>query len=208
MTKFPTESRDVQGLEGDEYPDFKVGPVCAVPGCRRLTDHAHHLFSRGMMGGAFNWVLVPDGTEIGNKAPLCYRHHEQVTNNEIGITYQGGRFFWEGEPLSWQPPKKGGPEEVSVTEQEERPVCPGCGRRMPKPRIDTPVEEKKRRKTWAVSVPATVEEDGADVLDALLESAREKMDAAGLDWGEGQKYFVLSTALGLFVMHAEQVLSN
>jgi hypothetical protein len=207
VTKFPTESRQVVGLEGEDYGAFKVGPTCSVPRCTRLTDHAHHLFSRGMMGGAFSWVLTPDGVEIGNLVPLCYRHHEQVTNNEIGITYQGGRFFWEGEPLTWQPPSKNGPEEVG-TEPEERPICPGCGRRLPKPKIDSPTEEKKKRKTWAVSVPATVEEDGADVLDALLEAAREKMDEAGLDWGEGQKYFVLSTALGLFVQHADLIMSN
>lgn len=227
LTRFPTESRNVVGLEGEGYEKFKVGPSCSTPHCTRLTDHAHHLFSRALMGGPFDWVRLPDGEEIGNLVPLCYRHHNNVTDNQVHITYEKGQFLWEGEPLSWQPPKKGFASLVTtqlvdgsldpesdgrpeLPDRPERPICDGCGRLLPRPKIETPPEDRKTRKTWAVSVPYTVQEDGADTLDALLEASRDEMEKAGLDWGEGHKvkFNILATVLALFVQNAQAILSN
>lgn len=246
VTRFPTESRDVEGVAVDaDHPDYKVPSICGAPGCAKFSDHAHHLFSRGLMGGAHTWIRLPDGTETGNLVPLCYHHHEKVTNNEIHIMYENGSYIWDDGykllPMSWQPPRKpvyvdprelarskltvelpdpnkrlhlprkeSGPPPEEQTTETEKPVCPSCGRSLPKPKLDTPSEEKKVRKTWAIAVPWTVEEDGADVLDALLEAAQEKMDAAGLDWGQGHKvkYYILATALGLFVQQADVILSD
>lgn len=213
MTKFPTESRQIEGLEGQGYESYRVGPTCSSPGCSKFADHAHHLFSRGMMGGAYDWVRLPDGTETGNTVPLCYHHHQRVTDNEVHITYETGKFLWEGQPLSWQPPVKEGTvaSQLEPVEQApEKPVCGECGRALPRPKLDTPIEEKKARKTWAVAVPYTHEEDGADTLDALLEAAREQMDTAGLNWGEGHKvkFHILTTALALFVQNGDAILSN
>ncbi len=259
MTRFPTESRDVEGVPVDaNHPDYKVPSICAAPGCAKFTDAAHHLFSRGLMGGAQTWVRLPDGAETGNLVPLCYHHHEKVTNNEIHIVYENGSYIWDDGfqllPLSWQPPRKPvyvDPREVArkkldvvlpdpnarlhlppkvesttfdppkpaveaieeVAREEfpdEKPACPTCGRTLPRPKLDTPTEEKKVRKTFAVAVPWTIEENGADVLDALLDAARDKMDEAGLNWGDGHRvrYYVLSTALALFVTHADKILSE
>ena len=57
-------------------------------------------------------------------------------------------------------------------------------------------------------MPNDAREVGADVLDTLLESARLILDDHGISYGEdrGVRYFVLSTSLGLFVAHAEDVL--
>lgn len=220
MGLFPTESRDVVGLTvEDGYEPYRVPAYCSVPGCTHYSDHAHHLFSRGKMGGAFDYVRVPDGTEIGNLVPLCYRHHQEVTENKAHIVYRNGRFFWEGEPLVWQPPiiKRGDIvpdlpvfEHVAEERVTERPVCPTCHRLLPKPKLDTPLEPKKIRRTWAVSVPYTHEENGADTLDALLEAAREEMDTYGLNWGDGNrvKFHILATAMALFVQHARDILSD
>jgi hypothetical protein len=52
-------------------------------------------------------------------------------------------------------------------------------------------------------------ENGAETLDEQLEAARREMAKAGLPYGDeaAARFFVLSTALGLFVMHAEDVLT-
>jgi hypothetical protein len=217
MTRFPTESRNVIGLEGDGYEDYKVPASCSAPGCTKYTDHAHHLFSRGQMGSAYSYVRLDDGTEIGNLAPLCFRHHEMITNNAAWIQYEDGVFKWNdltnaALALSWQPPRYGeDPTQyfVSENEVESRPICPACNRRLPKPKVDSPMEETKRRATWAVGVPVDVE-DGAAVLDALIEASREAMDDVGLSYSDSSKakYYVLSTALGLFVQHAPEILSD
>jgi len=59
-------------------------------------------------------------------------------------------------------------------------------------------------------VPSDEREQGADMLDTLLEEGRREMARAGLPYGDedAAKYFVLSTMLGLFVTHAEEVLSD
>ena len=234
MTRFPTESRDVQGLSIEEWPVElpKVGPRCAVPGCTRAADHAHHLFSRGIMGGAFNWVRLPDGNVSGNLMGICASHHQLVTENKAVISYEDDGYYWTDayrpkEKLTQQPPlvlKKEMEELPSnghhpveepghiVTEQHHREICPTCERPMPKPKLDTDNEAEKprERKTWAISVPADKWEDGADVLDVLLEAARDEMDKVGLSYGEGKKikFAILSTALALFVNHAEQILAD
>lgn len=227
MTRFPTESRDVKGLSGEEWPQElpKVGPYCATPGCTRPADHAHHLFSRGMMGGAYNWVRLPDGNVTGNLVGLCFQHHEQVTNNEVTISWTDGEGFTWLDPtrprqkLTTQPPfieTQGDPpahvyeQDNGHVHQDERQICPTCERPMPKPKLESDPEAPKERKTWAVSVPQEKWEDGADVLDELLEGIRDELDKAGLSYSEGKKvkYHILATALALFLQNADQVLSD
>jgi hypothetical protein len=232
LTKLPTESQDIQGIEG---PEYKTGPYCAAPGCYKIAEHAHHIVRRSFLTGDFKWVRMPDGVEIGNLVGLCVPHHQQITDNITEIQYEDGSFYWvEADPSGWtgkgvpntafatedllvrkplatQPPTKGVVvEEHEHTYTEERPICPGCGRMMPKPKIETPSEDKKPRGTWAVSVPADERENGAEVLDELLNAARDELDKAGISYGKGNrvKYYQLSTALALFVQHAEQVLSD
>lgn len=86
-------------------------------------------------------------------------------------------------------------------------LCPTCLRTIPKPKIESEIEEKKVRKTWSVSVPKTEQENGAEVLDALIESARDELARAGLPYGDSEtaKYYVFSTSLALFVTHAKEI---
>lgn len=227
ITFLPTDSRDLTGIDG---PDYKLGATCAAPGCPRLKDHSHHVVRRSFLNGDFAWVRMPDGSEIGNKVPLCVKHHSDITENKAKIKYEAGIFFWADpdlreQPLAWQPPVtyNGGilerglvgesrvtPGRVHESHVHARPVCAGCGRTMPKPKDDTPPEEKRERKTWAVAVPADSLEDGADSLDTLLEAAREELSKAGMHYSEDKKakFFVLSAALGLFVQHYHSILSD
>jgi len=183
------------------------------------------------MGGAFNWVRLPDGNVSGNKMGICASHHQLVTENKAIVEYTDGEYFWTDAyrpkaPLTQQPPLvlKKEMEELPgnghvtvepdhiVTEEHHREICPTCARPLPKPKLDTDNETEKprERKTWAISVPADKWEDGADILDVLLEAARDEMDKVGLSYGEGKKikFAILSTALALFVNHAEQILAD
>jgi len=183
------------------------------------------------MGGAFDWVRLPDGRVTGNKMPLCFAHHELVTNNEVTIWFeQFNGFQWIDsksefpQMMKYQPPMASVsdvgddilfPNVPVLTESnghvhDERAVCPTCERPLPKPKIENDPEKPKERKTWAVSVPAERWEDGADVLDELLEAARDELDRVGISYGDGKKvkYAILSTALALFVQHADHVLAD
>lgn len=215
LTRIPTESWNLVGLSGPEYKSYKVGPTCSAPGCNRLADHSHHLVRRSFLGGPFEWVRMDDGVEIGNLAALCYSHHNDVTQGRTDITYDEGVFYWEdGRPLSPQPPMHGIESDLGIghvlAEGHVREKCPTCNRVMPRPKIDTPTEEKKIRVSWAVGVPVTARENGADTLDELLEAARDEMSKKGWEYGDANtaKFFVLSHALAMFVTNADSILSD
>lgn len=176
------------------------------------------MFSRGLMGGAYEWVLLPDGYEVGNIIGLCHEHHTMITDNKTAITYRNGVFYWEDNSglsqLQYQPPAKNQATErhSSLAEEVvERAVCKGCGRKMPRPKIEKDkMEPKKPRSTWSVAVPVDHRENGAEVIDELLTAAEDKLDQYGLHWGEGGRvaYFKLTTVLALFVTHADEILGN
>jgi hypothetical protein len=203
----------MQGLDG---PAFKVGPYCSVPGCHKISEHAHHIVRRSFLPGDFqDWVRMPDGVEVGNLTGMCVNHHQMVTENVAAITYDNGVFYWSMggaaiNVLAYQPPKMGDTSEADVHTREQKPVCPGCGRALPKPKIETATEEKKNRATWAISVPADERENGYEVLDTLLEEVRDELDKAGLHYDKGNKvrYYPLATALALFVQNADRILSD
>ena len=71
-------------------------------------------------------------------------------------------------------------------------------------------EAPRPRRTWSITVPKDQREDGADILDGLLEASREQMATLGLPYGEQNsvRYFVLSAALALFVQHADQLMGD
>lgn len=223
MTKFPTETRQVQGLEGEDYPRYELPTtVCANPECEYEATDRHHLFSRGLMGGAYDWVRLADGTETGNITGLCFLCHKKVTENKAHITYRDGQFFYDKYTLRYQPPKKisDSGEETATTallgdndppsSPDARPVCPTCKRTIPRPRVKNKLEDKKPRKTWSVAVPYDIQEDGAEVIDQLLDICEEKMDKFGLNWSGGNRviYYKLTAALALFAQHADEILSD
>lgn len=221
MTKLPLENNNVVGVH---LPAFDLNQICAAPGCQR-TDalQTHHLWRRSFLSGGFNGVRLPSEKEIGNLVRLCPHHHQLVTENvaSIFLSEETMVFYWAMGgtslvPLSWQPPGlhrdlsfENPPEKTEGFSVSEIDVCPSCNQRL-KPKVKTPPEEKKNRKVWSIAVPKDHLEDGADVLDTLLEEARTEMGKAGLQYGDAKtvKYHVLATALALFVTQAERILGD
>lgn len=230
MTLLPLDSHDVTGVD---LPRYKVPPTCCAPGCNRLSDHAHHVWRRSFLSGDFAWVKLPDGTITGNLVPLCWRHHNDVTGmiaghkakivwNDGGNTISTGFWWlWLNEPnganelanLSWQPPIHGKPEvKTPVTSHAAEgpastPRCPGCNRPLPHEH-----EEKKerdplrRRKSWTIKVPDDIDEDGALVLDMLLDTCADlfghEPDKPNL------RYFTIVQALVLVAQNGHVMLSE
>ncbi len=208
MTLLPHDNQDVKGLSGPQFPKYKVGPVCCIDGCSHFADHSHHLWRRSFLGGDFSWVELWDHTIVGNLVPLCWKHHELVTQGKLWMRWENDEIVCAPPELKYglaiypQPPRHG----VSVVENRSdsplgpasRPVCPGCHRPLPHPKDETDKREKsRRRKTWTVTVPDDGE-DGALVLDTLLEECRALF---AHDESVNTRYFSLVQALALVVQN-------
>jgi hypothetical protein len=96
-----------------------------------------------------------------------------------------------------------------LSPHHEPDVCPTCLRKLPQPRSEN-FEEKKVRKTWSVAVPMDAWENGAETIDVLLRESHVELNKLGLPYGEGRtvKYYILTAALGMFVTHAESLMSD
>jgi len=218
------DERNIEPLRGEEWPPYKLNMICATPGCTETHLEQHHIWRRSFVGGDVWWIRLPDETELANVVGLCHAHHAMVTENkaEIEAVLDLNRdlffFYWNSPSsgtrlLSWQPPEHPLhderydeiPEDYWVIDNE----CPTCHRALPRPKIEEPTEAKRARRTWSITVPKDNREDGAETLDRLLEEIREELGKKGLIYGEGPKtrFFVLSTAMALFLTHAEEILS-
>lgn len=160
------------------------------------------------------WVRLPDGRVTGNCVGLCDKHHAEITVNFAKIEWHdGGWFNWvteiiSGMRLQWQPPLATDSFIVAHDHHEHHTnECPTCHRALPKPKIESKEEAPRIRRTWSITVPKDNLEDGAETLDTLLEEIREEMGRRGLSYGAEAKYFVLSTAMALFLTHIEEIAS-
>lgn len=222
MTRLPLEVRNVVGVEGPEYP---LNAICAKPGCLSPSEQGgHHLWRRSELIGAWWWVYIPDDdVRVGNVVGLCQLHHHAVTVNSAWIKWENGQYEWSdmieaSQPLTFQPPVRLESNEESLPNGPEKngedPVhtfdgsCPTCHR--PLPHTKAPPEAKRPRRTWSITVPVDERENGAEALTTLLEEGRKEMAKAGLPYGadDSANYFVLATMLGLFVQHADEILSD
>ena len=224
MTKLPAENRNVVGLSGREHPHYRVGPLCAAPGCSRIADHSHHIWRRSFLHGDYAWVGLWDGRTVGNLVGLCWRHHADITENRSEIHWTGTSYTWRDTRdsrqvspgfetaqeflLDPQPPAYGAAAAPRRhVHLEPGPgaseMCPTCGKAI-KQKKDR-LEEPRVRKSWAVAVPVDKREDGADVLDVLMiECAR----IFHHDDSKKVKYFTLVQALALVVQHKDLMLSD
>jgi hypothetical protein len=201
------------------FPRYRVGPMCSMPSCSRWVDDVHHVVRRSFIGGDVAWVKIGE-TIIGNLSGLCRRHHQAITDNQAKILFNSetSEYQWveceTGENLGRlhpHPPVQGrkiSPELRSALQQDlsiigpaSRPLCDGCGRPLPHRHDDEEKRKRepaKRRKTWTVKVPAEAEEDGAVVLDTLVD---ECATIFGREKGENLRYYVLAQALALVIQH-------
>lgn len=219
MTLRPHPNQDVKGLDGEEWPQRTVGPLCCVPGCSKFADDPHHMWRRSATSGPFPWVRLWDGRTVQNVVGICWLHHRRITDDLDRITLEeDGRFVYRDErniilgPIKPQPVMITAGGAVAASAPPDRPDrCPTCQTIIRPPHDDTgPPEPSRNRVAWTVTVPKDERENGAEILDVLLDSARMVMDDRGLSYGPERKvrYYVLAAALGLFVQHAEMILSD
>ena len=210
MTRLPFANRsEVKGVLGEAYitPGVCSNPFCGKPGVDK-----HHIVRRSELGGPYDWVEY-NGVRIGNVCLLCRECHRGITENRTMIQWSIlGYYEWVDGPvvrkLDPHPPVGTTPDMSGGYKPQPPPdVCPECKRPHRRKGAN---EQKRERKSWAVHVPADHREDGADVLDTLLEEARKLMAVAGLPYGDedNARYFVLAATLGLFVQHANEVLGD
>jgi hypothetical protein len=197
---------DVRGIDG---PAYKVGPRCANPGCNRIAEHAHHIVRRSALGGDYRWIMLY-GKPRGNLTGLCAFCHDDVTGRVGGhraaIRHASADdlFWWcdvrdgiEGEieyvklaPLEPQPPTPDSLEARDPGTPEGSEECPFCGhttRRRRSAPTETP-GRRRPRKTWRVAVPDENVEQGADVLDTLVEEIGMLL---GVGQDAGARYYTL-----------------
>ena len=230
MTKLPLEDRHVHGFDG---PDYQLPRICSKGGCFNHNVERHHVWRRSEVGN-HNWLILPDGSAVGNIVTLCREHHQLITENRARIAWFADSFYWEQDgheflPLAFQPPhvdvemenewlhdyaasasppfEKAGEKTEPILDNE----CPTCRQPLPRPKPPQTRREPKRvRRSWTITVPLDRRENGAETLDTLLEEARLEMDRAGLGYGpeRNNRFFVLATILGLFVQHSRELLGD
>lgn len=203
------DSWQVRGVKG---PTYKVGPRCSNPRCRRIAEHAHHIWPRSFLKGDYPWVELPDGSIQGNLTGLCADCHDDITGRigghkaaiRMGIddyrlwwcrtTGHNGSMDYEPlDPIVPQPPTREAP--VASPADIESESCPTCGQSRRR-RSSLPPGERRRRKSWTIAVPDD-QEDGATVLDALVD---DLSPIFGYSDHPNNRYFTVARAL----VHAQQ----
>ena len=178
MTLAPLVDPSVRGVEGKP---FVVTDRCVHPTCPNAAQERHHLWSRSYLRGQpVEWVSVQDSV-VANVVGLCVHHHSHVTgtrghlahirwNEELKILEwweQAGHYGEENWVLRG-PLKSQGLIPASPAPPPRQPeVCPGCGKPI-KTRPSLPPGERRKVKTWGISVPDDSEQ-GAEVLDTYIE---------------------------------------
>jgi hypothetical protein len=165
-----------------------------------------------------------DGRVVGNLTGVCPPCHDDLTGriggHKAAIRYEDGLFYWAlpvalpGEkvsrynlvgPITPQPPT---PETIDDEQSVVSPPessCPFCGQKRRHP----PARKRgwgRRRKTWSVRVPADEVEDGADVLDTLIENLAPLIPNA--DSSAIGRYYVLVPVLAYATMDAKRFLET
>lgn len=218
MTLRPTDEVPM-GIDG---PPYGLNLICAQPFCLGRATENHHIWRRSLLGGAYRWVMLDDGSQIGNLVGFCNEHHRQLTDNQARISLEFGSFLWivdgmEMASLTFQPPflladsafENPGEKTGTVLDNE----CPSCGRPLPhaKPKERESIfEERRPRRSWTITVPVDERENGAFVLDELLEGCRVDLDLAGISYSPGPKtkYYVAAAVFALFHQHFRDIVSD
>ena len=217
MTLLPSYY-EVCGVKCDPY---KVGPRCCNPNCRKIAEHRHHLWPRSYLRRQpQNWVELPDGTIIGNLTGVCADCHDKLTGRLGGhkakISLTPENLFWWCTPASpdsvfewdWQAPID--PQPPTQASQVASPAtpgsdsCPTCGQKRRR-RSPTPAGKRRRRKNWNVPVPDEAEENGAEVLDTLVQEVGALLDREA---DAGGRYYILLPALYFVLQEPKRFLQN
>lgn len=203
---------DTWNVRGEKGQPYKVGPRCSRPGCTKFADHAHHIVRRSQLGGDYPWVVI-DGNTYGNLTGLCVEHHNEVTGRigghvaaiRLGEGAFSTNFYWcsvttgpDGTidyipeaPLEPQPPSPESAQRASTSVDPDSEHCPFCGQNRRRRSSSPATAGRRRRKSWLIKVPDDAE-DGADVLDTLIDDLAL---VVGVDPTATGRYYVVVMAL-------------
>jgi len=189
-------------------PKFTVGPRCSNPHCGKLAEHAHHIVPSGARGLRWDWIAI-DGYVTGNMTGLCVGCHNDVHLARAWIRWIDQEFVWcfpgerdvLGKPtpypvgaLSYQPPT---PDSLATDDPRASDTgpesCPFCGQETRRRPALTPRVGRRRRKSWTVLVPDEELENGADVLDSLIDNLAPLVPNG--DNTRSGRYYIICAAL-------------
>ena len=221
MTLPVVETLDLRGLEG---PAYKVGPRCSNPNCGKWAEHAHHIVRRSALGKPYDWIAI-DGFVIANKTGLCPGCHDDITGlvggHKAAIRWIQGEFWWclvtaddpaapqyhAVAPIVPQPPT---PDSLATDDPRASDTggpesCPFCGHETR--RRSTPARVgRRRRKSWTVLVPDEELEQGADVLDSLIDNLAPLVPNG--DASATGRYYIIVAALAHALIDSEDFVAS
>src|SRR5882672_5400132 len=188
-----------------------------MPFCSRLAEHAHHIVRRSQLAGDYAWIEV-EGLVLPNLAGLCVAHHDEITGSVGGhkaaVRLIEGKWWWcrlspsaSPLPVSALDPQPPTPEELApqaAGHTQESDTCPFCGqarRRRPLPRAGG----RRRRKSWTIQVPDDLAEDGAELLDVLIDDLALVI---GVEPNATGRYYVVLPTLYLAVQNKQAFVEN
>jgi len=214
MTLPPWHGPQVRGVEG---PLYKVGPHCSNPGCNRYANHAHHIFARSdkRLKKAWDWVEIK-GAAYQNMTGVCARCHDDLTRQTTSIKMIGPDYDWTwmwcvvhstpneielttSVPLAPIVPQPLTPEQFALSRASGDPVaekCPTCGHVK---RARPGAAAGRARKSWTIKVPADEQENGAEVLDTLVDDMGLVL---GIEPNQTGRYYIVVPVL--YYAHQEK----
>jgi len=171
----PIDSRDVKPAAVEDYP---VNEVCAVPGCGKSTESAHHAFSRSKIKGTSYYVSIDGGQPVPHVIGLCGSgttgHHGDVEEHRAWISLEDGVWSWHRE--SDDSGNSQGQQFVLVGALDPQPGPIAAKKIKRAGSGGTGVKGKpKSTKVLTINVPAEAQkEDGAEVLRTLIDECKNK----------------------------------
>jgi len=217
VTLPPWAGPEVRGVDG---PLYKVGPYCCNPGCHHYAEHAHHIFARSdhRLKRAYDWVEIK-GAVYQNLTGVCARCHDDLTGGPGGhvtaIKLVGLDYAWEwmwcvvqkgdgdnnilSVPLAPIDPQPLTPETFALSRASGDPAsepCPTCGHVKRARPSSTP---GRARKSWTIKVPADELENGAEVLDTLVDDMGIVL---GVEPNQTGRYYIVVPVL--YYAHQEK----
>lgn len=211
----PNKAVRVEAAQSERYP---LNPISAKPDSLEPATDPHHIWPRSKIKSDSWFVAVSEADEdkvvIPHVTGLAHSEHMDVEDHRSKILYEYNEdaVIWE---FVWYDRVETSEEEKDRWEKEtgshrdDYPVDtwvrlgplnpqPGAVGTPKKKRRTFKGEEKRNRVNWQVKVPKDSLEDGAGILDDLIEQLRNDHEILELypDGGE-PAYFILVAALNL-----------
>ena len=132
----------------------------------------------------------PDVNPIPHVSGLCRAHHDDVEEHRAWIKLEEGVFVWYDS-------KRDEVKHRRVWTQLG-PLNPQPGSREGKPKKRRKKgKERRARRVWSISVPMEEIENGAGILDDLIEGLKEKHD------DDRSPYYILVDSLNYRMLNED-----